>query len=423
MNTATAAQAQLQRRLRDLSDGLAAAVAVSLPWSTSATAILIVAWLLALIPTLQRDALIDVMKKPAAYLPVALVAIAALGTLWADVAWAERSRGLSGFLKLLVLPLLFFHFRRSANAHWVLAGFLFSTAVLLLASTGSFVAPRFFLWAWAKTPGIPVKDYLIQAALFIVSAFILLYMAREAYFARRHAAALLYAALSAAFIANICFVATSRTALVTVPVLLVLFALRYFGWKGICSIAVAGTVLASLAWVSSDYLRERLGRLTDEVRAYQTENAKTSAGERLEFWKKSAGFVAEAPLFGHGTGSVRSLFARAASGTGGASSLVSTNPHNQFLTVAVQIGLFGGLVLIAMWISHAMLFRGPGLASWVGLVIVTQNVFGSLFNSHLSDFGQGWLYVFGVGIAGGLMMAGQEAERPATPAAEAVARA
>jgi O-antigen ligase len=32
-----------------------------------------------------------------------------------------------------------------------------------------------------------------------------------------------------------------------------------------------------------------------------------------------------------------------------------------------------------------------------------QNIFTSLFNSHLFDFSPGWMYVLGVGIAGGMM--------------------
>ena len=41
---------------------------------------------------------------------------------------------------------------------------------------------------------------------------------------------------------------------------------------------------------------------------------------------------------------------------------------------------------------------------WVGLVVVVQNIVSSLFNSHLFDFTQGWTYVFGVGIAGGMIL-------------------
>lgn len=54
-----------------------------------------------------------------------------------------------------------------------------------------------------------------------------------------------------------------------------------------------------------------------------------------------------------------------------------------------------------MWIAHLLLFRGNGLANWIGVVVVVQNIVGSLFNSHLFDFVQGWVYVIGVGIAGG----------------------
>jgi O-antigen ligase len=37
-------------------------------------------------------------------------------------------------------------------------------------------------------------------------------------------------------------------------------------------------------------------------------------------------------------------------------------------------------------------------------VVVVQNFVGSLFNSHLFDFVQGWVYVFGVGVAGGMAL-------------------
>jgi O-antigen ligase len=50
-----------------------------------------------------------------------------------------------------------------------------------------------------------------------------------------------------------------------------------------------------------------------------------------------------------------------------------------------------------------LLFRGHTLPEWIGLVVVTQNIVGSLLNSHLADFTQGWIYVVGVGLAGGMV--------------------
>jgi hypothetical protein len=80
------------------------------------------------------------------------------------------------------------------------------------------------------------------------------------------------------------------------------------------------------------------------------------------------------------------------------------NPHNQIFAVAIQIGLLGAFVLVAMWMAHFMLFRGGGPAAWIGIVVVIENVVSSAVNSHLFDFSQGWLYVFGVGVAGGMIL-------------------
>jgi hypothetical protein len=123
-----------------------------------------------------------------------------------------------------------------------------------------------------------------------------------------------------------------------------------------------------------------------------------------EFWQKSLRFFAEAPVIGHGTGSTRGLFEQAAVGNLGAAAEVIGNPHNQTLNVAVQWGGIGVVVLYAMWLLHLLLFRGDGLAAWIGLMVVAQNIFSSLFNSHLFDFHEGWMYVLGVGVAGGMTL-------------------
>jgi O-antigen ligase len=149
-----------------------------------------------------------------------------------------------------------------------------------------------------------------------------------------------------------------------------------------------------------------------ELDKYRQENAASSTALRIEFWKKSAGFIAAAPLIGHGTGSMPELFRRAAAGESGASAVTSVNPHNQFFAVAVQLGLLGGAILIAMWVAHLALFRGGGLIAWIGLAIVLQNVVSSLFNSHLFDFFHGWFYVFGVGILGGMALRGASGSAP-----------
>ncbi len=92
--------------------------------------------------------------------------------------------------------------------------------------------------------------------------------------------------------------------------------------------------------------------------------------------------------------------------------MVIGNPHNQTLECCGSVGqLPGSSLLYAMWLVHLLLFRGEGLVAWIGLLVVVQNIFTSLFNSHIFDFHEGWMYVLGVGVAGGMMLAAQEAQR------------
>jgi hypothetical protein len=270
---------------RVLTDGLAAAMVASLPWSTSATGILVVAWLLALLPLLRAQDVRDVMRRPAAWLPVALVLFMALGMLWAfDATWSERLRAFNASAKLLVIPLLMIQFARKDGGTaerggvWALNAFIASCTLLLFFSAGSFLWPHFPLWSWVKMPGLPVKDYIIQSGLFVLCAFILLYLARDALQRRRYPVFALRAALAAAFLADVFFVTSGRTSLVTVPVLLLLYALVCFRWKAASVIMVSGMLVGGVVWSSSDYVRMRLGTLVHEVQDYRAAEKRSSAG-------------------------------------------------------------------------------------------------------------------------------------------------
>jgi O-antigen ligase len=157
-------------------------------------------------------------------------------------------------------------------------------------------------------------------------------------------------------------------------------------------------------------MRERMTRTYTEIKRYEQENDANSSGLRIIFWKKSIAIFTSAPLVGHGTGSIMDQFQRAAEGQTGASSVISTNPHTQTFVVGIQLGLLGIALLWTMWISQLMLFRGSGMVAWIGMVVVTANIVGSLFNSFILDFTEGWLYVLGVGIVGGMALKTRAAE-------------
>jgi O-antigen ligase len=406
-STAMIGDVRARAQLARIADGLVAAVAVSLPWSTSATAILVVLWLIALVPTLDPASVRREVMSAAGGLPLLLWGLGVAGMLWADLPWTdlgfkERIAGMSGFHKLLLVPLLLAQFRRSGQAQWAILGFLASSVLLLVVSWVLVLAPG-LTWR-GRSPGVPVKDYIFQSAIFAICAFGLIGQAAELWRTRaRLGLALGLALLAAAFIANIVYVATARTTLVVMAVLLLLLGLRQFSWRGALVATLVGGVLTGGAWTSSPYLRERVSLAIEQVRGHGTADVNTSVGLRLEYWQKSLAFIAEAPVIGHGTGTIPRLFRRDATADT-IPELLTTNPHSQVLTVAIQLGLIGALALIAMWIAHLALFRGGTLIAWFGLTVTVQNVVGSFFNSYLFDFSQGWLYVLGVGIAGGMVL-------------------
>ena len=392
-----------QARLVEAADWLAVATVVVLPWSTSATGILLVLLLLALMPTLDWADLRRELFTPAGGLPVLLVALGVLGMTWADVTWYERWGGVASFFRLLVIPLLLVQFRRSERGWWVLTAYVVSCVVLLTISSVVHIPTKF--------DAVLVKNAATQSGEFVTCIFGLLFVAVECIERRRWWWVAGLAAVMLGMLADMFFIATGRTALVIIPVLLVLFAAKKLSTEGMAVLFACAIGVGVIGWFSSPYLRDRTTELWIGYEEYEANKALTSSGQRVSFYLTSLAFIRQAPIIGHGTGTIGGLFERAVREKTGPAEWLSNNPHNQTLAVAIQIGLVGVAVLWAMWIAHLLLFRGSGLVEWVGLVMVVQNIVGSLFNSHLFDFDQGWVYVLGVGIAGGMTLKKRAAEK------------
>ncbi|HET9715837.1 MAG TPA: O-antigen ligase family protein [Pseudolabrys sp.] len=391
-----------RERLAGLADAFVIAIAVSLPWSTSATGILVAAWAAALFPVVDWSGLRRTIMTPAGGFPVVLVVLGIAGMLWADVSLVERWKGLDSFLKLLAIPLLLVQFRASDRGIWVFAGYLASCVVLLAASTVVIAIPP-LARSLLHVDYTLVKNGATQSGEFVTCIFGMLYLVVDAWERRDRARVIACATIILAMLASIVFVATGRTALLVALVLLVVFAIKRLSARGVLLLLVAVVVLGAIGWTSSPYLQQRTTAIWTDLERYKAEETVTSSGERLVFWKKSIDFISQAPVIGHGTGTIRSLFEKSATGRSGAAGEISTNPHNQTFAVGIQLGLIGIAALWAMWIAHLMLFRGDGLAAWIGLTVVVQNFVGSLFNSHVFDFTQGWVYAIGVGVAGAMV--------------------
>jgi hypothetical protein len=387
--------------LRTVADWAAVAVAVALPWSTSAVGITIAVWLVILLPTLDAPSIKRELATAAGGFPVLLWCLGVIGMLWADVSWHDRFSGLDGFHRLLAIPLLLAQFRRSGNGIAVVFGFFISSIALLIAS---YTIAFAFGDRWHGVYGVPVHDTIFQGSVFLICAFGAIGCAPliGQKGIRRWQFALF--AIGSLFLINFAFVSTSRIALVIAPLLLVLLGWRLLRWQGALGALLVAALVGSVMWVASPLLRDRITASIVEMQKYNEAGEATSIGEHIVFLKGSLPIIASAPIIGHGTGSIAQEFRRITAEKTGVAATPTVNPHNQTFAVAIQLGLVGAVLLWAVWISNIALFHGPSTLAWLGLVVVVENVLSSTVHSHLFDFNSGWLYVFGVGALGGMIV-------------------
>jgi O-antigen ligase len=407
---------------QSLADVWPALIALVLPWSTSAVAFILVIWLIGVFGMIRTRPFVDVIVSPASLLPVAFFLLGVLGTIWTPDTWSTRLQGLLPLLRLLLLPLFFYQFSRSSHAHWVFCAFLASCTLLMALSWVIFFFPqlRFTSAHGFDVTGIPVKNAIDQSYEFALCCFGLIYALWSSIRQRQFWLSVLLVLLLGGFVLNLLFVAFSRTTVVYALPIVLFFAFKHFKGRSMVGLLVAIGASILVAWFSSPFLRDRLTHVTIEYQEFQETNRPTSLGQRLAFWGFSMKWIEQAPVLGNGTGSTKGLFDKEAVGKDGAWSQSIRNPHNQTLYVAIQWGLVGCLLLYSMWFTHLRLFRGVSFAEWIGGCVVLQNMLGSLLNSHLFDFVEGWIYVLGVGIAGGLMSKSMSEATAAPPLAEAV---
>ncbi|MCJ9702297.1 MULTISPECIES: O-antigen ligase [unclassified Bradyrhizobium] len=389
-----------------------ALIALLLPWTTTGLIFALIPWLIAFAFVDLREFPRSLLR-PICLLPIALVALAAVGTLWSDAPWPERIHAIGPATKLLVIPLLIYQFERWPYGHWVFYAFLASCTALMLYSFAVAIDPALSLKLYlSRGPykvesGIAVRNYIDQSQEFALCALALVYPIVALLRQRRMTIAVLLVALAIGFLANMIFVVVSRTALVTLPILVMVFALLHLRRRTALLVVGAMVLLALLLWNVSPNLRTTVAKFGGDYELSVQDGQVSGMGSRLEYWRKSLGFIADAPLVGHGTGSIRGLFASAAADAkiDPLRGEIVSNPHNQTFSVAVQWGVVGVLILYALWFAHLSLFRDEALAAWIGLLVVVQNMLTSLLNTHLFDFTPGWVYVLGVGVAGGMALA------------------
>ena len=331
--------------------------------------------------------------------PVALAALLLFGMLAVGLAWGARYPGhgvtyLLKYVDLLFIPLFVTLFgdarTRELALRWFCAGMVVAFVVAELAASGMLDGYPLL----HRTAGHAVKGSITHGVLSAFAAFLFaLACAREP----RGPLRLLYGVLAIVAVKNVAVIGISRTAYVVLTLLALYFSYAHFGRRGLVAAALAAAVGFSALYGVSEQFRERVDTVVVDQGDWRSKwTSRESVTVRLEWYRASLAVVRDQPLLGAGTGA----FPRALTERFKGGKINAPNPHNEYLAIAMQVGIAGLALLLHLWWQQLRL--APRLATPVethlarGLLIVMAT--GCLFNSFLLDHTEGLFYAWFSGL-------------------------
>lgn|GEM_PF-976206 len=144
-----------------------------------------------------------------------------------------------------------------------------------------------------------------------------------------------------------------RTGMLCGLVLFGLFILQRLKWQWavVVVLIVLPAVFGGLYYKSTNFA-VRVGAVKHDLRAYREGRVETSIGLRFSFWHNTWGLIKQAPWFGHGTGSFKTLYAKLGAITA-SPGVPLGDPHNEFILIACEWGALGLIAylgwLLVLW--------------------------------------------------------------------------
>jgi O-antigen ligase len=343
--------------------------------------------------------------------PVAVAALLLFGMLAAGLLYGVRLPGdgpayLGKYVDLLFVPIFITLFRearaRELALRWFCAAMVLTFVVAELTISGALETNPWL----PRGPGFPgaFKNSVTHGVLAAFAAFVFALLAqREARWPQR----LLYAVLAFVAVKNVMLIAISRTAYLVLALLTLYFFYIQFGKRGLAIACLVLAVLFAAAYGGAQTFRARIDTVAVEILRWRPDRAShDSVDLRLEWYRRSVNLVREHPLLGSGTGSFPRVYADAVEST---AMVRTTNPHNEYLLIAVQTGLVGlALLLHLFWRQLALASRlASPLETHLARGLVITVAAGCLFNSFLLDHSEGLFYAWFTG----LLYAGLQSKR------------
>lgn len=360
------------------------ALLFTIPLNNSAKSIsFVVAMALLIITKVNAASLSYLARQTWVQLILAFLALVLVGCLWSPATWSDEAYVIKKYLKLLCLPLLVLGFSNKQAREWGLYAFMAAMLITALAAVAKTIMP---LYWHNHTPGFVFRNYIMTGHMMALASYL------AAYFAiTKPSQRIPYLALFLLFSYEVLFLSLGRTGYIIYFVLLALLMVQTLNKRQLAFGALGFALLMGAAVYSSTKVQQGLLSIGDNIQHFQQGDKNTSVGYRLQFQQFAYFLFKQSPVFGHGTGSYTYYFAQQQPvpswGT------VSREPHNQYGLIAVEYGLIGLVLYLA-------LFTALILACWrlnqlrnMAMALLIPFIIGNFSDSLLFYSGSGYFFL------------------------------
>jgi len=317
---------------------------------------------------------------------------------------------LGKYADLAIIPLFILALRDESTRQRALYAFIASMVLIALVSwlIGLHIIPNndwvqkhvLSSSSTLQNPSV-FHSHITQGMLLAYAAYLFALRFLDATDMRKRA---MYAGMALLMASNVLFLIQGRTGYVVLLALSV-----WLGWIALgARLARLGKKLTwrhgitallfpiLLLWIADatvPRLHDRMLKTTDEFNSWKPHVIKeaNSIGDRMEFYYNSLAIVAEHPWLGVGTGGFEAAYEKQVRGLG---IVVSNNPHDEYLLITIQIGVFGLLLLLYLFYSQwrsATRLPTPFEQNAARGLVLTLAV-SCLFNSNLRDHVPGMFF-------------------------------
>lgn len=363
--------------------GLAFVIPISTSLTTILSGLILISWVLGPNQLEKRRIL---FQHPLVGWVYPLVVLTLVGIIYSSGDPQNIRHSLVDGLRLSLIPLFIYFYQSktvSKAALWAFASAMILTLILafLKVYAGLPIGLKY-------TTGAIFKSHIKTSYFMAIAAFFLAF--QFGYIARRYR--FIAGVVILLMIFYLLFMSVGRIGYITLVACLLVLAWQKGRFKGFLVASFMAVVMILGAYSTSTIFHDRINLLVQDLDFYHQGGRliESSLGSRIQFALTSADLLFERPFFGWGTGGFEAAYAKFHEDE---ATLLTDNPHNEYLLKGVEFGFVGlGFLLLLFYKQWRLSSQIPMELRGFYQGVLFTFVLGCFLNSWLKDFAEGYFF-------------------------------